>query len=99
MRRSSVLSGLCALALAGGFLVADVVAAPEASACSSMTYYPTWGWFNRQGLQNDSNPNRLYFYQGGKVGSYGATAGNWTTGGKGVGYCGTNFFYSVDKNL
>jgi hypothetical protein len=103
MRRSSVLSGLCALALAGGFLIADAVEAPSADAiyygCSTYTYYPSWGAYNRQGLTNSTNPNRLYFYQDGKVGSSGAVAGKWVTGGRGVTYCGTDFFYSVDKNL
>lgn len=100
MRSSPVLSGLCVFALVGGFLVADVAAAPEASACSSgLRYYPTWGTFNRQELSNYTNPNRLYFYQDRKVGRTGAVAGKSTTGGRGYAYCGTDFFYSVDKNL
>lgn len=103
VRSSAFLSGVLALALAGGFLVAEMAEAPSAEAgypqCSTYTYYPSWGAFNRQGVTNSSNPNRLYFYQDRKVGRSGARAGDWVTGGKGVNYCGTDYFYSVDKNL
>jgi hypothetical protein len=103
MQIKAVLTGLCALALAGGCLVADVAGATPADAiyygCSTYTYYPTWGSFNRQGLKNETSPRVLYFYQDNKVGSHGAGAGSSATGGKGYTYCGTNFFYSVDRNL
>ncbi|HEY0218022.1 MAG TPA: hypothetical protein VGC57_16650 [Cellulomonas sp.] len=101
MRETIVASVVCAMALAGGLGVAEAVDPPPAEAlnCSSYTYYPSWGAFNRQGLTNSTDPNRLYFYQRGKVGRSGAVAGEWTTGGVGVHYCGTNYYYSVDKNL
>ncbi len=115
MHPGRIIAGLSALALTAGLAVGSIAGSPSATAatgdgveqiqardyCSgNINYYPTWGVYNRQGLTNKTNPNPLWFYQDGKVGPNAAkSGGNWTTGGKGVTYCGNNFYYSVNGKL
>jgi hypothetical protein len=85
---------------------ADTGTAPDAPMtrdyCSGNIRYPagTWGSFSRQGVTNNTNPTPMWFYQDGKRGPSAAkSGGNFATGGKGMTYCGNNFWYSASSNL